>query len=182
MTEPLSYKSNPKCLVCNSSAQKILGVRGNKEYVNAPQDSEHASTNVVQCLECSFIYCNPTIVGADILESAHYSRAASYSTSSHKEFVKPFISGLETILRHSRGKRLLDVGAGKGEFLSIARDKGFHIHGFEPSKEFCDFAYQEFGVEIHCGDLSTFTKGKKVEQEALRRDMDGQEALRRNTC
>jgi len=165
MTETLSYKSNPKCLVCNSSGQKILGVRGNKEYVNAPQDSEHASTNVVQCLECSFIYCNPTIVGADILESAHYSRAASYSTSSHKEFVKPFISGLETILRHSRGKKLLDVGAGKGEFLSIARDKGFHIHGFEPSKEFCDFAFQEFGVEIHCGDLSTFTEGKKAKQE-----------------
>jgi SAM-dependent methyltransferase len=165
MTVSLSYNPNPKCLICNSSAQKILGVRGNREYIGAIQDAEHASTNVVQCLDCSFIYCNPSIVGAEILETAHYSRTASYLTSSHREIIKPFIRGLEIIEKHSKGKKLLDVGAGKGEFLSITREKGFQVQGFEPSKEFCEFGYQEFGVEIHCGDLTTFTSENSVKQK-----------------
>ena len=163
ISQSLSYKVNLNCLVCGSPSQKVLGVRGNREFVNAPQDVEHASTSVVQCSDCSFIYCNPTIVGADMLETAHYSRAEVYSTTKHKDFAKPFIFGLKKIQHYSLGGKLLDVGAGKGEFLSIARKKGFMVQGFEPSKEFCDFANREFGVNVHCGDLYTFIK--KIDAE-----------------
>jgi 2-polyprenyl-3-methyl-5-hydroxy-6-metoxy-1,4-benzoquinol methylase len=134
----------------------MLGVRGNREFVNAPQDVEHASTNVVQCRDCSFIYCDPTIIGADILEATHYSKTETYSTTVHEDVTKPFAYGLATILRYSQGGKLLDVGAGKGEFLSIAGKKGFLVHGFEPSREFCNFASREFGIDIHCGDLKTY--------------------------
>jgi len=165
MSELLSYEVNATCLVCGSSSQKILGVRGNREFVNAPQNVEHAVTNVVQCRDCSFIYCNPTIIGADVLEAAHYSKTETYSTTVHEDVTKPFAYGLATILRYSVGGKLLDVGAGKGEFLSIAGKVGFNVHGFEPSREFCNFANREFGINVHCGDLRTFNEVYGAEQE-----------------
>jgi SAM-dependent methyltransferase len=108
-------------------------------------------------------------VGANVLETAHYSRAEVYSTTTHRDIAKPFLFGLKKIQKYSVGGKLLDVGAGKGEFLSIARDKGYMVQGFEPSKEFCNFASREFNIYVHCGDLSTFVKtiGFKIEYDVI---------------
>jgi len=37
-------------------------------------------------------------------------------------------------LHHSKGK-LLDIGAGTGEFLNVARENGWEITGLEPNEK-----------------------------------------------
>ena len=48
---------------------------------------------------------------------------------------------------------LLDVGAGKGEFLAQARDKGWKVEGIDPSPSFRRHARDQYGIECHAGHL-----------------------------
>jgi 2-polyprenyl-3-methyl-5-hydroxy-6-metoxy-1,4-benzoquinol methylase len=49
--------------------------------------------------------------------------------------------------------RLLDIGAGKGDFLSLASKQGYHSKGIEPSPRFCQHAREKYGAHIAQGFL-----------------------------
>lgn len=50
------------------------------------------------------------------------------------------------------GKRLLDIGAGGGEFCYMASKAGFKVNGIEPHQGYSGFARDEYGVNIQtCG-------------------------------
>ncbi len=152
------YKLNDSCLICGSQSQKILGRRGNQEYLNAPQAEFHYATNVVQCNQCSFIYCNPKIVIADELEKSHYNNSGTYLDSENKFPGGPYLDGLKAILKFSTKGRLLDIGAGKGEFLEFARNNGFVVNGIEPSPQFCIYALERFGIPLYCGTVVDYKR------------------------
>ncbi|MEW6428834.1 MAG: class I SAM-dependent methyltransferase [Thermodesulfobacteriota bacterium] len=46
------------------------------------------------------------------------------------------------------GNRLLDVGAGLGTFVRVAMDAGFAAVGVEYSKEQCDVARRQYGINL----------------------------------
>jgi len=48
---------------------------------------------------------------------------------------------------------LLDVGAGKGEFLAQAIKEGWEVQGVEPSPNFCAYVRDRFHIEVHAGYL-----------------------------
>ena len=48
----------------------------------------------------------------------------------------------------SPGMRLLDIGAGGGEFVYLARRAGFAAEGIEPHVGYSEFAGAEYGVQI----------------------------------
>lgn len=48
----------------------------------------------------------------------------------------------------SKTKRLLDFGAGKGQFLVEAKESGWTGIGIETAKERADFAREKYGVEV----------------------------------
>ena len=158
MNEVLNYEANTLCQICGSPKQRILGRRGNREFMNAPETTVHLSTNIVQCRECSFIYCNPRILVSERLEKEHYNNPISYLASQSLLVEQPFVDGFATLFKYKRTGKLLDIGAGKGEFLSFAKRQGFLVSGLEPSPLFCDYAVSEFGVQIFCGELIAFKK------------------------
>jgi len=49
--------------------------------------------------------------------------------------------------------RLLDVGCAQGEFLVVARERGWDVVGVEPVKELCDVVSKN-GFEVICGVTS----------------------------
>jgi|GEM_PF-1399163 len=55
----------------------------------------------------------------------------------------------------SGGRELFDVGAGAGEFVALARERGFEPHGNELAPGAIEMAKEQTGVELHHGDLST---------------------------
>jgi 2-polyprenyl-3-methyl-5-hydroxy-6-metoxy-1,4-benzoquinol methylase len=57
---------------------------------------------------------------------------------------------IETLKRHKRGGRLLDVGAASGILLEQAAAQGFNGEGVEPSRSLARSA-QDAGLKVHLG-------------------------------
>ncbi len=161
-----SYKEETACLICGKSDAKILGVRGNREYSGAnPSASPHVFTNVVQCRNCGFIYTNPEIKGIEFLEREHYNNPETYQNEFNENILKMFEHRVEYLRTFKREGNLLDIGAGKGDFIFVAKKKGFDAVGVEPSPRFSEFAKKEFDVKVYQGFLADQTelKGQKFD-------------------
>lgn len=52
-------------------------------------------------------------------------------------------------------RRLLDVGAGMGVFMDMARREGGQVKGVDISPFACRYTKAHFGLDMHCGDLTT---------------------------
>lgn len=63
---------------------------------------------------------------------------------------------LAMLEHHAPGKRVLDVGAGIGEFVSAADDAGFEASGIEPSEEAAATA-RDRGLDVATTDLAGLT-------------------------
>ncbi|MDP3704261.1 MAG: class I SAM-dependent methyltransferase [Candidatus Omnitrophota bacterium] len=144
------------CRVCGSDRPKLLGIRGNLEYSGAAPlgpGEPHMMTNVVRCRRCGFIYTNPMILLAagDARRRYHDAEAyAPYAKDPSRE-LQERLTILERLAR--RKGRLLDVGAGKGEFLAIARQRGWHVEGVEPSEDLVRHARQQHQLTLRHGSL-----------------------------
>lgn len=139
------------CKVCGSDRPKFLGIRGNLEYMQAPAlkaGEEHMVTNVVRCRKCGFIYTNPKIVLPP--EKANfYNDPREYFSSISLDPLKIFRNTLNLMEKFSKQKgRLLDVGAGKGEFLAAAKRRGWEVFGIEPSYRFVQYAKEKYDLDI----------------------------------
>ena len=47
-----------------------------------------------------------------------------------------------------QGQRLLDIGAGGGEFCFMAQQQGFEVQGIEPNHGYSEFAREQYGIEV----------------------------------
>lgn len=56
-----------------------------------------------------------------------------------------------------QGGQLLDVGAGGGEFVYLAKSKGFDAQGLEPNQGYSEYARQAYGCQLQTGHLNQLT-------------------------
>jgi len=140
------------CKVCGSDKPKFLGIRGNKEYAGAADKicrEEHIVTNVVRCRKCGFVYTNPLIKS----KIDCYNDPDNYFSSSNLDPEVLFGFILDLIEKKVPKGKILDVGCGKGEFLSLARKRGWQIYGLEPSSNFAKAASERCGININSVSL-----------------------------
>ncbi|HRK57436.1 MAG TPA: class I SAM-dependent methyltransferase [Burkholderiaceae bacterium] len=55
---------------------------------------------------------------------------------------------IKTHLKADRTLRLLDIGAGGGEFVYLSRKHGFEASGVEPNEGYAQYAQKTYGVDI----------------------------------
>ena len=161
-----AYAENHICLVCGSREQRILGQRGNREYSGADSAAmPHIHTNVVKCRNCSFIFCNPAIKGLERLERDHYNNPLTYHAYQQHNIFTVFRIGEKLLRKVKPSGKLLDIGAGKGDFVSLARKNGYEAKGIEPSPRFCEYARETYGVQVEQGYLGQgdHFKGEKFD-------------------
>ena len=138
------------CLICGSNAWHTSGIRGNREYSGAdPKAEPHYVTEVLQCDACGFFFTAPLNKAADELEEMHYSRPDSY----HGPDDENCDLRLKAIQRYCPTGCLLDIGAGKGEFIRAAIRSGFEARGIEPSVNFAAYASDELKLPVRQGYL-----------------------------
>lgn len=172
MTKPdfsgFSYTENSVCLLCGSVEQCTLGQRGNREYSGADSGAmPHVYTNLVRCRNCGFIFCNPAIKGLERFERDHYNNPEVYSAYLGHNNLSVFRIGESLLRKIKPSGKLLDIGAGKGDFVSLARKNGYEAKGIEPSPRFCEYARDTYAVPVEEGYLGQGDHFKNEKFDAI---------------
>jgi ubiquinone/menaquinone biosynthesis C-methylase UbiE len=109
---------------------------------------------IVECAACGYRFVNPRPTQRDIVEA--YSQPNFYdewlATDAGRQ--KMWRKRLGRLPRLAAGSRVLDVGAGIGTFLALARDQaGWVASGTEISRQAVQLARQRHGLELLVGQF-----------------------------
>lgn len=103
--------------------------------------------NANKCLECGYIYISPRPFQKDIIE--FYSKESQYNNWLNEIEARNDMWNrrLNLLLKYRNKGKLLDIGAGIGQFLHIAK-KYFDVYGTEPSEEGRKLSKKLFNLDI----------------------------------
>ncbi|MGB7925647.1 MAG: methyltransferase domain-containing protein [Pyrinomonadaceae bacterium] len=143
------------CPICEVPPTKLIGRRGGAAH----RQSLGIECDVWRCGKCGLIFPNPMPVPVGGMEQ-HYGQPPDDYFEHHDTEARGAAG--EIILRRAEelmgsAGRLLDIGAGRGELLRAARERGWTATGIEPSEPFARHAASYSGAEIrreaveHCG-------------------------------
>lgn len=137
------------CPICNNNSFK--------DFLTA---RDHFLTreafNISECKVCGFLFTNPRPGKSEILK---YYESTDYL--SHDTGNKGFLTGLYRLIRKknirnkyllakkfSKGKKILDMGCGTGEFIQYCSFHGFQSIGIEPNEKARSFGIHSLKQDI----------------------------------
>jgi 2-polyprenyl-3-methyl-5-hydroxy-6-metoxy-1,4-benzoquinol methylase len=134
------------CPICEIPPTKYMGRRGG----NAHRSRLGVECEIWSCGRCGLIFPNPMphpVAGAE----QHYDLTPDEFFRNHEIQAKEVAA--EAMLTRAESltggkRRLLDIGAGRGELLRKAKMMGWSAVGVEPSASFAEFAIAYSGAEI----------------------------------
>ena len=157
-----------KCLGCNSEDYNIINVtnqskvKDNKEIINPLRIW-------VKCNNCGLIYTNP--IPDEKSLNKYYSLLGEENKIDNRfEFlIRMSNDRLTKIEEYSsiKSNDLLDIGTGKGLFVGVAQDRGWDSSGLELSKENCEYAKSNFGLDLINKDFYNFSPNNKYDVVTL---------------
>lgn len=129
--------------------------------------------SIVKCDACSFHFTNPIpserVIGDYYKSEEYISHSSSKSGLINKAYnmVRNITlkRKVKLIQRLSKGKNLLDIGAGTAHFLNEAKTAGFNVQGLEPDADAKKFAQSEFGLSLD--DLSAITQIETASKDVI---------------
>ncbi len=132
----IDYESLDQCILCSSKNIRLY----------------RSEINLSVCNDCGLIFDNPRPTLASIQH--YYSQRGKYDTWLEREpvLMRQWDMMLTRILRWIQSGRLLDVGAGIGFFLSLARQH-FEVEGTELSSEAVRLALEKFDLSLINSEL-----------------------------
>ena len=144
-----------KCALCAGDKARVVSTKDAKSNLPLP---------VSACLNCGLVQQEelPSSQELTIYYSHNYRqdykktyspklkhvRRAGLTATNRLHFIRQFVSP-------SSSRRLLDIGAGGGEFVYMAIKAGFQAQGLEPNNGYSAFAKSEYGVDIRCEMFDT---------------------------
>lgn len=142
---------NIDCPVCSGSDLIQVG--------NRDRHGDPLATDL--CRRCGHVFTNPQPTEADLNQfySERYRSAYKGILTPKRKHI--YRAGLRALERLDRLKpflkpssRLLDIGAGGGEFTYLMSKAGYAAQGVEPNKGYAEFAKAEYGIDVQVGTVS----------------------------
>jgi SAM-dependent methyltransferase len=131
------------CDLCGSSSFRIVD----------------ATADVVQCESCTFRFVTPRPTQVEIGRA--YSAPDQYDSWIAVDTARQAL--WERRWSRMRGRkpagRLLDVGAGLGTFVALAKLDGWAVDGTEVSETAVRYALERYGIELWLGQLEALDLG-----------------------
>jgi 2-polyprenyl-3-methyl-5-hydroxy-6-metoxy-1,4-benzoquinol methylase len=136
------------CGLCGSNKNKIFNKRDTKSFENL---------KIAICLNCSLVQQEnlPNDEALKIYYSHNYREDYKKTYTPKLKYIrraglaaKSRISFIKNNIKNISNMKLLDVGAGGGEFVYLASKNGFDAQGIEPNVGYSSFARDEYGVNI----------------------------------
>jgi len=146
------------CNLCGSRESAVLATRD--RWLNP-------LTNVI-CTNCGLIRVDPMPTDAELDRyyadhyRLHYQSTMEPTPKTIARGTKGAQARLAVLSKLIKpGGRVLDIGAGGGEFLAEAKRLGFEVEGVEPSVGFARYAERTYGVKVHMAPLNKIDFGDK---------------------
>lgn len=150
-----SFLESPLCTLCGSKKSKI--------YIQDATNTEKQELfTLVKCSRCSLVFLSPRPLKeriADYYDSENYwgdlkEKMSRKNISEERE--KAYGRIYNHILKDKIKRRVLDVGAGTGLFLSKFKDVGWKVEGIELSCDAISYAEKNHGIKLFQGDVSGY--------------------------
>jgi 2-polyprenyl-3-methyl-5-hydroxy-6-metoxy-1,4-benzoquinol methylase len=151
VTSPSFKGRTISCPLCASDKLVRVGER----------DRHGSALTTDLCQRCGHVFTNPqpTETDLDAFYTERYRSAYKGVVTPKKKHV--YRAGLRALERLERlspilnpGNKILDVGAGGGEFTYLMTKAGYTIQGIEPNRGYAEFAKAEYSVNIQVGTVS----------------------------
>jgi ubiquinone/menaquinone biosynthesis C-methylase UbiE len=115
-----------------------------------------AANNICVCT-CGFVFDSPRPTLESI--TAFYSAKGKYETWVARDgaYDRLWKRRLKSFLRYTQPGNLLDIGAGIGQFLSIAKPYFSSVSGTEVSLSGAAVAEQKYGIALTIGDIHSLS-------------------------
>ncbi len=154
-----SYVASTPCPLCSGREGTLIETR----------DRHGAPLPVTCCRGCGLAYVDP-IPTQDELARFYAQRYRQ----EYKQAVTPRIKHIyragrvaidrfrNVALLASPGTRVLECGAGGGEFSYLLTSRGYRLTGIEPNDGYREYAKSEYGVDLRSGTLddASFAEGE----------------------
>ncbi len=110
----------------------------------------------VRCRGCGLIFLKDTDPQKEraFYETGAYDRSPAERGARLELRAVIFEEGLQEIARFKKPGRILDVGCGNGQFLTLARGRGWETYGVELSPLSCAHAREVNGLNVFRGELA----------------------------
>lgn len=147
----MNQKNN--CPICNGTSFQDFLVC--KDYTVSKEDFQ-----IVSCGTCGFHFTNPvpeeSKIGAYYQSEDYISHSSTNKGLINKIYLRvrkhTLKQKLKLISRLSKGKHLLDIGAGTGHFLNTCKSAGWNALGLEPDDGARKFAKENLGLDMQPTD------------------------------
>lgn len=128
------------CLLCGSKDLRVL--------------DRYAKDHLVRCGNCSFIFCQQIPTKEELINfySDNYDRTSYLSPITVKRY-EELLASFEPFRKTGK---ILDVGAGYGFFLEIAKRKGWEVYGTELTDEAIHVCEHK-GFQMFKGEFQEYT-------------------------
>lgn len=139
MLEFNSKKEDMNCPLCRNDnlvllyEVKDIPVFQNKVYatVESAKNAQTERVSLMLCGVCGFIYnahFNPSVMDYD---------KQYQNEQSHSYYFQEHIDSIFSLLKSKGfgGKKVIEIGCGKGYFLEKLQENGFNVTGFDPAYE-----------------------------------------------
>lgn len=117
------------------------------------------ASNICECEPCGYVFDNPRPSEDDLI--AFYSQPTKYDSWLAEERARDALWNrrLAQLLRVRKPGSLLDVGAGIGQFLDVARPHFSRVYGTEVSESAVEIARKKYGLELIRGEIQDIEFG-----------------------
>lgn len=118
----------------------------------------------VKCGNCGLVQPKYILDSRDLIklyanvdDESYLATSDIRGTSNYRQVIK-----LIDKFSNNRGS-LLEIGAGSGGLLDILKHEFGHIHGVEPSKKFCQFAKEQYGLVLDNIGYENISENRKYD-------------------
>ena len=126
---------------------------------------------IVKCTNCGYCYTNPRPAPEQLKDfyNAEYFKdqrfGNGYFSDSGQLITPPVPVASIQMIEHylERRGRILEIGAAFGHFLNQLKKLGWEVEGIEISEDAVRLARELYGLELYCGELSTYQTDKKFD-------------------
>jgi SAM-dependent methyltransferase len=140
------------CPLCGGAEHDVVGTR----------DRRGADLRTVLCTKCGHVFTNPAPSPealATYYRDAYRQDYKQIATPKRKHVYRAGMGALTRFARLAphiaRAARVIDIGAGGGEFVYLLARRGFDVAGIEPHAGYANYAREMYGVDIKAGTLET---------------------------